>query len=381
MENFKIDIPTIVHFGRDVVNDLGKVISGHGKKVLFVYGKGSIKTNGIYDRVMQELEKTGAEVKEFSGIKPNPVIEDVDAAAAAGREFKPDVILAVGGGSVIDSAKVISVTIPVEHTGWVFIKGKAKPAAAVPVIAILTLAATGTEMNPFAVIQNHQTGEKLGWGHRLCYPAHSFLDPSYTIPVPEDYTAYGIVDLMAHAMENYFGGGDATLTDRFVFSVMKEAIEYGPPLMEDLKSYRLREKIMYAATMALNGLTLWGRKSGDWAVHAIGHVASLLYDTPHGATLSIAYPAWLKLQKERIPGRITELGKALFDASSAEETIAGLEGFFSRIGSPVRLQQAGIPESEREKLLSQMLQNRVNGNVHNLSETDVEKILDYMYGQ
>ncbi|MBN1340668.1 MAG: iron-containing alcohol dehydrogenase [Bacteroidales bacterium] len=381
MENFKIDNPTIVHFGKGVVGDLGNVVSAYGKKVFLVYGKGSVKKNGIYDAVMQSLKEAGGEVSEFSGIRPNPVIGDVDAAAAAGREFRPDIILAVGGGSVLDSAKIISVTIPVDHSGWLFMKNKAKPASAIPVVAVLTLAATGSEMNPFAVIQNHETKEKLGWGNRLCYPAHSFLDPSYTFSVPKDYTAYGITDLMAHALENFFGEGEASLSDRFVFSVMKEAIEYGPLLLNDLYSYRLREKIMYAATMALNGLTLYGRKYGDWGVHSIGHVISLLFDTAHGATLSMAYPAWLKLHQERIPGRIGELGRAVFDTGDPGETISNLEDFFKSIGSPVRLDEAGISDKDKEALLPVMIRNQVGGNHHKLSDRDREKILEYMAGR
>ncbi|MCD4674648.1 MAG: iron-containing alcohol dehydrogenase, partial [Desulfobacula sp.] len=225
MENFKIDNPTIVHFGKDVVNELGKTISQYGKKVLLVYGKGSIKSNGIYDAVMDQIRNIGAEVIEYSGIRPNPLLEDVDKAAEIGRKFKPDVILAVGGGSVIDSAKIISITIPIDHSGWLFYTGQAKSVGAIPVVAILTLAATGTEMNQFAVIQNPATKEKLGYRDRHIFPKHSFLDPNYTISVPKDYTAYGIADLIAHALENFFGEGEATLSDRFVYSIINEAIE------------------------------------------------------------------------------------------------------------------------------------------------------------
>lgn len=378
MENFKIDNPTILHFGRDVVDDLGRVVEEFGKKVLIVYGKGSIKANGIYDAVVEQLTGVGAEVKEFQGIKPNPVIEDVDAAAALGREFRPDVILAVGGGSVLDSSKIISITIPVEHSGWLFMKNKAKPEKAVPLVAVLTLAATGSEMNPFAVVQNHATQEKLGWGNRLCYPAHSFLDPSYTISVSRNYTAYGIVDLMAHAMENYFGYGEASLSDRFVFSILREAVEYGPALMNDLANYRLREKIMYAATMALNGLTLNGRKYGDWGVHSIGHEMSLRFDTPHGASLSIAYPAWLKLHLDRIPDRIGQLGEAVFGTPDPGETVARLEDFFRSIGSPVRLYEAMILEKDRDALLAGMIRNQVGGNHHKLTDDDRRSIAEFM---
>lgn len=379
MEKFKIDNPTILHFGKEVVNDLGKVVDGYGKKVLLVYGKGSILKNGIYDAVLKQLNTIGASVAEYSGIKSNPVIEDVDAAADLGRKSDPDLILAVGGGSVLDSAKVISVTIPAGHSGWEFMTNRQKPQKAIPVVTVLTLAATGSEMNPYAVLQNHATGQKIGWGHRLTYPAHSFLDPQYTFSVPKNYTSYGISDLIAHALENYFGEGEATLSDRFVFSIIREAVEYGPELLNNLNSYDLREKIMYAATMALNGLTMYGRKSGDWGVHAIGHEISLMFDTPHGATLSIVYPAWMKLHKERIPARITALGKAVFNVSDSDETIASFESFYQLIGSPIRMHEVGINPENKIELLEAMLRNKVNGNHHLLTDKDRERLVEMMF--
>lgn len=379
MVDFKIDNPTVVHFGKNVINNLGKVVSKYGKKVLFVYGKGSIKSNGIYDAVMEQLQNIHAEVTEFGGIKPNPIVEDVNEAVELGREKDVDVIVAVGGGSVIDSAKIISITIPLETSAWRVMIQMAKPNKSIPVISVLTLAATGTEMNQFAVLQSDQAKKKLGIGYKEMYPKHSFLNPEFTFTVPKNYTAYGIVDLIAHAMENYFGKGEATLSDRFVFAVVEEAVDYGPSLLNNLQDYGLRAKIMYASTNALNGLTMYGRESGEWGVHDMGHVISVLFDTPHGATLSIVYPAWLKHHKTKISDRITELGKAVFGVGSADETIAKLEAFFRSIESPVRLQEAGITQKDRNELETTMIRNKVNGMHHKLEKTDVEKIIDLMY--
>lgn len=379
MVNFKIDNPTVLHFGKDVTNGLGKVVSEYGKKVLLVYGKGSIKSNGIYDAVMEQLKSITAEVTEFGGIKPNPIVEDVNKAAELGREKDIDVIVAVGGGSVIDSAKVMAVTIPEHTSAWRIMIKMAKPQKAIPVICILTLAATGTEMNPYAVLQSDQAKKKLGMGYPNMYPKHSFLDPQFTYSVPKDYTAYGIVDLVAHALENYFGKGEATLSDRFVFAVIKEAVEYGPQLINNLQDYNLRAKIMYAATNALNGLTMYGRESGDWGVHDFGHTISVLFDTPHGATLSIAYPAWLKLMKERIPVRITELGQAVFGVDNPEDTILKFEEFFKLLGSPVRLQETGITTNQKDELLATLIRNKVNGAHHSVSDEDRETILNLMF--
>lgn len=378
MENFKIDNPTIVHFGQDVMNELGNVISTFGKNVLLVYGGGSIKTNGIYDKAMEQLNAIGARVVEFHGIKPNPLVEDVNDAAEVGRKEKIDVILAIGGGSVIDSAKVISVAIPMQTSAWRIMINLDKPKKAIPLVAVLTLAATGTEMNPFAVLQNEEANKKLGYGHPLMYPKHSFLDPKNTFTVPKNYTAYGVVDLMAHALENYFGKGDASLSDRFVFSILSEAIEYGPNLLNNLEDYDLRAKIMYASTMALNGLTSYGRESGDWGVHDIGHVLSVLFDTAHGATLSIVYPAWLKVQKDKIPDRIAQLGKAVFGVNTASETIISLEAFFSSMESPVRLSQADISADKKPLILDTMIKNKVRGAHFKLTEEEMDRIVELM---
>ena len=371
--------PVKLHFGRGVVEILGKAISKYGTRVLLVYGGGSIKRNGIYDLVMSQLHKTGADVYEYQGIKPNPIIEDVDAAAALGREKNVDVILAVGGGSVIDSAKIISISIPVDHSGWDFMKGKARPHSSIPLIAILTLAATGSEMNRFAVVQNNGTNEKLGYGDIHTYPKESFLDPAFTLSVPRNYTSYGITDLIAHCLEAFFGAGEATLSDRFVFSIINEALDSGPALMSDLSNYALRERVMYAATNALNNLTSYGRKNGDWGVHSIGHVLSVLYDVPHGASLSIVYPAWLKLHLSRTPERISWLGQNLFGTASGEETIIALESFFKIIGSPVRLNEFGINVSEKgEEIFNTLKYSGVGGNHHKLDEGDYRALVSLM---
>lgn len=371
--------PVRLHFGRGVIEKLGISVSKYGKRVLLVYGGGSIKRNGIYDRVMAQLRHMGAEVFEYGGIRPNPIIDDVDAAAELGRARQVDLILAVGGGSVIDSAKMISITIPVNHSGWDFVKNVTKPKSAVPLVAVLTLAATGTEMNRFAVTQNNKTKEKLGYGDPLTYPKESFLDPAYTLTVPADYTSYGITDLIAHCLEAFFGDGEATLSDRFVYAIIREAMHYGPELMKNLNDYRLREIIMYAATSALNNLTIYGRANGDWGVHSIGHVLSVLYDIPHGASLSIVYPAWMKFHLNKIPDRIAELGNNLFGTQTAQEAIFGFEAFFQSIDSPVRLKESGIDATEKgEEIFRTLVANRSGGNHHKFKESDYRILIHLM---
>ena len=379
MENFTAYIPTKLHFGKEVLSELPVSLAAYGKRVLFVYGKGSIIRTGLYDRIMHLLTEGGMEVVEFGGIRSNPVVEDADAAAKLGRERQVDVILAVGGGSVIDSAKIIALTIPVNHSGWDFYAKKARPLQAVPLIAVLTLAATGTEMNPFAVLSNHSEGKKDGYGHILCFPKESFLDPALTLSVPKNYTAYGIADLIAHCFEMYFGAGDTSLTDRIITSIAGEAMECGPRLLDNLNDIDLRSRIMYAAMLALNPLTGYGKVSGDWAVHAMGHVLSLLYDTPHGASLTIAYPAWLRFFEKPLNDRIAALGSEIFRENiTADETILRLETFFRSIGCPVRLSEIGIGADQKEALFSGFISNEVNGGNMKLSTEDYPRLIELM---
>jgi alcohol dehydrogenase YqhD (iron-dependent ADH family) len=380
MENFVAHNPTALHFGKDVLKDLGKTLKGYGSKVLLVYGKGSVKKSGLYDQILKILHENDAEIFEYEGIKPNPIIEDVDAAAALGRKNKVDVILAVGGGSVIDSAKMISITIPVQHSAWNFMIHQSKPHSAFPLITVLTLAATGTEMNPFAVISNHEAMFKDGYGSPFMFPAHSFLDPQLTLSVPRNYTAFGIADLVAHCFEAWFGAGEASLSDRFVVSIVQEAIEFGPPLLKDLKNYSLREKIMYSATMALNGLTLQGRNGGDWGVHSLGHILSLLYDIPHGASLTIVYPAWMRFMEKRMPERIALLGSEIFETPlTSGESINKIEEFFRDIECPVRLSEMALPGVQKEMICKAMVSNKVSGSNLKMKEADYKEIIELFF--
>ena len=378
MENFTAFNPTKLHFGKEVIDQLGESTLEFGKRVLLIYGKGSIKKSGIYDKVIKQLNSINAEIIEYSGIKPNPLVSDVSEAAQIGKLNNIDVIIAVGGGSVIDSAKITALAIANSTDPWAIMKYKVKPQKTIPLIAVLTLAATGTEMNGAAVLQNPETDEKIGYVSSLNYPKHSFLDPEFTFSVPKNYTAYGVVDLIAHALEAYFGEGEASLSDRFVEVIIKEAMEYGPLVLNEPENYDYRANIMWAATTALNGLTGYGRKSGDWGVHDIGHNISYLYDTAHGATLSIAYPAWLKLQKDRIPERITKLGNQLFGTKSADETILNLEKFFKSIDCPVRLSDINIGNDKKDEIINQMIKNQINGMVHQFSDEDRKAIVDLM---
>lgn len=375
MENFVAWNPVKLVFGKDVVKlRMQKEVKPFGKNVLLIYGKGSIKQNGIYDTVTEVLRNSGCTVFEFGGIKSNPLSTDAQDAVTLAVQNKVDCIVAVGGGSVIDTAKLVALCSPANHDVWKVMKGEIKSVKALPLIAVLTLAATGTEMNPFAVLQNPDTGEKIGFGSPLVYPALSFLDPSYTISVPASYTAYGMADIAAHLLEAYFGEGEAPLSDKWVFAILSELIEISQPLLNDLTHYSLRERMLWASTQALNGTTLYGRKSGEWGVHDIGHTISYLYDIPHGATLSVAYPAWMKHMKPLIKDRLEVLGQNIFNTATADETIDAFSAYFRSINCPVSLSDLNLQDKKSE-ILALMIKNKVSGMHFKLSEEDLAGIV------
>jgi alcohol dehydrogenase YqhD (iron-dependent ADH family) len=379
MQNFTAFIPTKLHFGLNATSEIGQHATELGHHALLVYGCGSAFKNGSYSDTVDKLRRHNIKITEYGGIRPNPLVDDVSKAAKLGRDSGVDLVVAIGGGSVLDSAKVMAICVADRCDPWEIMTRKHPPQAAVPILAVLTLAATGTEMNPAAVIQNPHTKQKLGFRHELMYPRHSYLDPGYTLSVPRNHTAYGIVDLISHCLEAWFGEGEATLSDRFTTAIIQEAIAYGPALMNDMTNLELRSKIMWAATNALNNLTIYGRSSPDWGVHILAHTLSVLYNTAHGATLSIMYPAWLKVMRDRASDRIIKLGQSLFNTSDVDTTINSLENFFVSLGSPVRCQDAGIDIAGKQDILNLMNKNQVSGLNYRLTEAERQKIVDYAF--
>lgn len=386
MENFKYHNPTKVIFGKDVLDQLCPEIMGYGTKALLVIGKGSVKTSGLYARVVSLMNINGINHFTYEGIKANPIYQDADEAITLAKEKQVDMIIAIGGGSVIDTAKAIAMGFYANHSVWDFYLQKApKPTQALPLFTVLTLAATGTEMNSGTVLQNDQTGQKLGYSTPCLFPKVSFLDPSLTLSVPPNHTAYGVSDLISHALEQFFGKGDAPLSDLYTAAVIKLAVKYGLKLVENPTDYEAREQIMWLATNALNGTLKAGKNAGDWGVHDYEHTLSVLFDIAHGAGLSILYPAWLKHQQPGINSKLAFLAKEVFEVDNTDETIAAdefinkLEHFFTEIGTPTRLSQESILPEEKDKILNNLKLNKVNGSVYKLTETDYEEILDRMW--
>lgn len=382
MRNFTYYNPTKLIFGRGTVEKLRDEVPKYGKKVLLVYGGGSIKKNGLYDQVVGILNDINAEIYEVSGVEPNPRISTVrrgvDICKKEGIEF----LLAVGGGSVIDCTKAIAAGSKYDSDAWDLVIKKAPVSDALPFGTILTLAATGSEMNSGSVITNWETKEKYGWGSPLVFPKFSILDPVNTFTVPKNQTIYGIVDMMAHTFEHYFHLDENTpLQDRMCESLLQTVMETAPKLLNDLENYEYRETILYCGTMALNGMVQMGFR-GDWATHNLEHAVSAVYDIPHGGGLAILFPNWMKHNLHVKPERFKQLAVRVFgvDPTGKADEQVGLAGieklreFWNSIGAPSRLSDYGINDSKIDLLVDRAMKNGEYGNFTRLNAEDTEAI-------
>ncbi|HOG20183.1 MAG TPA: iron-containing alcohol dehydrogenase [Salinivirgaceae bacterium] len=379
MEIFKIYNPVNVHFGKDVLDDFEQTVAQYGKTALLIYGGTSTTKYGYVDLIKNKLINHNIEVFEYNGVKPNPTVEQVVEAQQIAIEKSVECIVALGGGSVIDAAKIVSICVPEKLDPWLVMTRKQKAIRALPIISVLTLAATGSEMNCSAVIQSQNAGKKIGLTDPLIFPKHSFLNPEFTTTVSVEQTAYGVVDTIAHAIEAWFGTGMPTLTKRFVSSIITEAMYYGPLAISDPKNYDYRFNLMLAATCALNGITEICCSYGDWGVHSIGHELSLQFDIAHGASLSIVLPAWLKHHAKHLDKKISQLGTYLFNQPDTVKTIELLEKFFSSIGSPTSLPWRNITTEHKQQIINGLNKNRAGGYVHKLTDDDRASIVSLMF--
>lgn len=384
MESFVFHNPTKLIFGRGQIARLGDEVVRYGRRVLLVYGGGSIKRIGLYDEVMDILNRIGAVVYELPGVEPNPRLSTVYRGIDICRREGIELVLAVGGGSVLDCAKAVAVGAKFDGDIWDVITGKARATGALPIGTVLTLAATGSEMNPNSVITNWETKEKVGWASPpYSYPAFSILDPVYTFTVPRDHTVYGIVDMMAHCLEQYFHTATNTpLQDRWNESVLRTVIETAPKVLENPHDYEARETLLFCGTMALNHVISMGTGGGDWATHDMEHAVSAVYDIPHGGGLAILFPNWMKYCLGTNPARFAQLAVRVFDVDPAgrSDTEVGLEGierlrqFWTSIGAPSRLADYGIGDDQIDVLVEKALAYGPIGAFKELSAEDVAAI-------
>lgn len=379
MENFIFLNPTKLIFGKGQLEQLKTEIPQYGKNVLLVYGGGSIKRTGLYDKVMAYLKEIDAHVFELPGVEPNPRLTTAKKGIDICKNEGIDFILAVGGGSVIDCTKLIAAGSKYEGDAWDLVTKKALVKEALPFGTVLTLAATGSEMNSGSVITNWETKEKYGWGSSVTFPTFSILDPVHTYTVPKDQTIYGMVDMMSHAFEHYFHLEENTpLQDRMIESLLQTVIETAPKLLNDLENYQYRSTILYCGTMALNGMLSMGYH-GDWATHNLEHAVSAVYDIPHGGGLAILFPNWMKHNLNVKPERFKQLAVRVFgiapEGKTAEEV--GLEGieklreFWTNIGAPTRLADYDIDDSQLEVMADKAMINGEFGNFKKLNRDDV----------
>ncbi len=352
MQNFVLHNTTKIIFGRDIIRQIGPETAAFGKKALLVYGKSNIKKSGMYDQVMTSLNETGVTVVEHGGVKSNPVLSHVRTGIECAKQNKVDVVVAVGGGSVLDSAKAIAAGAVVDHDVWKFFIGKKSVKNALPLTTVLTLAASGSEMNGGMVVTNEETNQKYGVGNKNLNPRVSILDPTATFTVPPDYTAYGAVDAIAHILEYYFTGQDpeTPVQDRFMEGLVINIMESCNRVLADPKNFNARADLMWCATLALNGWTGAGLGMVGFPMHMIEHSLSALYDVPHGAGLSVVVPGWMTYQAQQNPGKLAQFTERVFNITTgspsdkAAEGVKSLKNWFDNINSPTSLAMLGVPD-------------------------------------
>ncbi|WP_421103108.1 iron-containing alcohol dehydrogenase [Sporosarcina psychrophila] len=374
--------PTKLYFGKGQISQLSTEVAQ--KKVLLVYGGGSIKQNGVYDDVMKELSKAGANVFELPGVEQNPRLTTVQRGVEVCKSKGIDILLAVGGGSVIDCTKAIAIGAKYDGDVWDLITRKAPIVSALPIGTVLTLAATGSEMNPISVISNWDTKDKLGWGSPYVFPQFSILDPTYTYSVSRKQTVYGIVDSMSHALKSYFHRTRNTpMIDGFIESLLRTVIQTAPKLLEDLTSYDHRETMMYISTTAFNETLSNGTDGGDWGSHRIEHALSAVYDIPHGGGLAILFPNWLDHVLEDDPSRVKMLAMNVFgisdkgksDVEVAKEGAKALRTFWDSLDAPNRLSDYGIDDKDIELIIDKTF---IKPGVGLYKELDRESVKDIL---
>ncbi|MBT2217325.1 iron-containing alcohol dehydrogenase [Virgibacillus dakarensis] len=356
MNNFTYYNPTKLIFGKGQLDALPVEVAKYGKKVLLVYGGGSIKRNGIYDNVINKLQEINADVYELAGVEPNPRISTVRKGVKICKDMEIEFVLAVGGGSTIDCTKAIAVGAKTDVDMWDIVTKKEQATEALPFGTVLTIAATGSEMNAGSVITNWELNEKHGWGTPFTFPKFSILDPTHTFSLPREQTVYGIVDMMSHVLEHYFHHtANTPIQDRFCEAILRTVMETAPKLLHDLENYAYRETVMLSGTLALNGMLNTGYQ-GDWATHNLEHAVSAVHDIPHGGGLAILFPHWMMHVLDENVARFKQLAVRVFDVNTsgksdrqaAVEGIEKLREFWSSIGAPAHLAEYAIDQSSIE---------------------------------
>lgn len=357
MKNFTYSIPTIVHFGKGQITHLGE-LKQSGERVLLVYGGGSIKRTGIYDAALSVLQEAGLQVYELPGVEPNPRIQLVREGVDLCRRNKVDMVLAIGGGSSIDCAKLVAAGVCYQGDAWDLMVDSSRIQEALPIYCVLTLAATGSEMDNSTVISDPSLHQKLDIASDYLKPRMAILDPTYTFTVPASQTAAGSVDIMSHVFESYFTNTKgAVVQGHLCEAILKTVIQYAPIAMEHSEDYDARANLMWCSSLALNGILTYGAKV-KWCVHPMEHELSAYYDITHGVGLAILTPVWMEyILNERTAPQLAAYGRNVWNLSweeedlvVAEKAIACTRQFFAGLGMPATLHEIGIDETHFEDM-------------------------------
>jgi len=385
MENFEFYSPTRIIFGRGVEERVGTETKKYANKVLLHYGGGSIKKTGLYQKVTLSLREAGVDFVELGGVQPNPRLSLVREGIALCREHKLEMVLAVGGGSVIGSAKAIALGVPYSGDVWDFFANRAVPAEALPKGVVLTIPAAGSEASKSAVITNEDGWYKWGLNVELNRPQFAIMNPELTFTLPPYQTACGAVDIMAHIMERYFTHvTDVDLTDRLCEGALKSMIRNTLIAIKEPDNYAARAEMMWAGTLAHNDLLGTGR-IGDWAAHMIEQEISAIYDVAHGAGLAVVIPAWMKYTFKRNLNMFIKFAVRVWDVDydfdqperTAWEGIRRLEHFYRQIGMPVTLAELGVPDDRLEEMARKAMKPWLTsvGAVSQFTSEDILEVL------
>lgn len=385
MNNFVFFPATKYVFGKGVENKVADQLSAFGmKKPLVVYGKGSVVRSGLLDRIKKCLEKAQTPYAELGGVQPNPVDSKVYEGIEIAKKEGIDSVLAIGGGSSIDTAKAIAAAIPYDGDFWDFYCGKAKVVDALPVGVVLTIPAAGSEGSGNTVITKLEGLHKLGMGSDVLRPKFALMNPELTFNLPPYQTAAGITDMMAHIMERYFSNTpDVEITDRVAEGVLKAIITEAPKVIANPDDYDARANIMWSGTLAHNGVCSGGREE-DWATHGLEHELSAVYDVTHGAGLAVMFPAWMTYATEKNPGKIAQFARRVFDIDESDDKkvallgIEALKKFLSSIGMPVNMKELGIENPDVKLLAEKVTENKgeVFGNYIKIDKGVAEEIYE-----
>ena len=383
MQNFDYMTPTRLIFGRDAIAKLPEVMTQFGKKILLTYGGGSIKKIGLYQKVLEMLK--GYDIVELPGIQPNPKYDpSVLDGVRLCKEHTVDVILSVGGGSVLDCSKAIAAGAKYDGDPWDLISYKVKAKAALPIVDILTLAATGSEYDCGGVISRTETNDKIGYIDPLLFPVVSILDPVYTFTVSKKQTAAGIADAMNHTIEQYFVADSTLLNDGFCESMLRSLMINGRKCLENPEDYTARAEMMLACTYGCNGILALGNSYSGWPCHGIEHALSAYYDITHGEGLAIITPRWMRhILSERTMDRFVKYGINVFgiDPTLPKQEIAGKAidatyEFFESINIPMHLREVGIDDSRIDEMAHHIAVNEGLDKAYApLTEQDIKEIL------